>query len=317
MLVSVAVITYNSSKTILETLNSILIQSYGSQNIELIISDDASQDNTVAIIEDWLTSNQSYFSKVVFIRNPINQGVSCNINKAWKKVSSDWVKSIAGDDLLHPKCIELNVKYVNSNPNCRALFSKMQMFGRFQNIIPTPYELKWFKKNREIQYKYFKSFAFNIAPSSFLDMNILREIGYADEKYKMLEDLPLWLKIIEYGYKLHFLDEITVYYRMHDSISTVTKERYINPAFIKELILVYTDQGGCFLKNPCMEWVRMEKLINYKLMIKISEFNNNEKNRNTKILNTLLWLVRPAHTLNYLISIIYNNIYSEENIDHK
>lgn len=51
-LVSVIVITYNSAKYVLETLESIRVQSY--QNIELIISDDCSKDNTIDICRNWI-----------------------------------------------------------------------------------------------------------------------------------------------------------------------------------------------------------------------------------------------------------------------
>ena len=51
-LVSVPVITYNSAKFVLETLESIKAQTY--QNIELVISDDCSTDNTVQICRDWV-----------------------------------------------------------------------------------------------------------------------------------------------------------------------------------------------------------------------------------------------------------------------
>jgi len=44
-LVSIVVVTYNSSSTILETLDSIKAQTY--RNIELIVSDDHSTDNTI------------------------------------------------------------------------------------------------------------------------------------------------------------------------------------------------------------------------------------------------------------------------------
>jgi len=50
--VSVAVITYNSAETVLETLDSIATQTYGTENIELIISDDASTDKTVHVIDE-------------------------------------------------------------------------------------------------------------------------------------------------------------------------------------------------------------------------------------------------------------------------
>ncbi|WP_305373326.1 glycosyltransferase family 2 protein [Photobacterium leiognathi] len=50
--VCVGIITYNSENTIVETLNSIVNQSY--KNIKIIISDDNSHDNTVEVIHDWV-----------------------------------------------------------------------------------------------------------------------------------------------------------------------------------------------------------------------------------------------------------------------
>ena len=54
-LVSVVVITYNSSQTVVETLDSIKTQTY--QNIELIVSDDCSSDNTVEVVQNGIDEN--------------------------------------------------------------------------------------------------------------------------------------------------------------------------------------------------------------------------------------------------------------------
>ena len=61
-LVSVSVITYNSSKTVLETLESVKTQTY--PNIELIISDDCSPDNTVEVCREWIEQNKERFVRI-------------------------------------------------------------------------------------------------------------------------------------------------------------------------------------------------------------------------------------------------------------
>ena len=78
-LVSVVVITYNSSKYILECLDSIYNQTY--QKIELIISDDCSKDNTVEICRDWLAVNDDRFLGTNLVLSEINTGVSANCNR--------------------------------------------------------------------------------------------------------------------------------------------------------------------------------------------------------------------------------------------
>src|SRR5690606_20262089 len=116
MLISVTVISYNSSKTILDTLDSVLRQTYGSTNIELVISDDGSKDSTLEIIYEWCHKHREVFSNIVVIEAEKNVGVSGNCNAAWRACSGVWVKTIAADDILIDSCIELNAKYVNQNP---------------------------------------------------------------------------------------------------------------------------------------------------------------------------------------------------------
>lgn len=296
MLVSVAIITYNSSKTVLETLDSTLKQSYGSKNIELIISDDASSDNTVEIVNKWIASHKDFFHKVIFIQNSINRGVSANINTAWKAVSSEWVKSIAGDDLLHERCIELNVKYIKDNSDCKILFSKMQMFGRFNHIIPTPYNARLFDKNSKQQYNWLRTFSFNMAPSAFISHKLLEEVGYANETYRMIEDLPLWLKITKAGHKLYYTDVVTVYYRIDDSIS-VPKDKYINELFLKDLLNIYIDNRTSFIKEPFINMVIVEKIINYKLTLFISKMTNNNPSACTMLASNTIRLLQPLHAV--------------------
>ena len=56
-LVSVIVVSYNSEKTIIETLDSILMQTY--KNIEIVVSDDKSSDRTISIVKEWMQKNGS------------------------------------------------------------------------------------------------------------------------------------------------------------------------------------------------------------------------------------------------------------------
>lgn len=76
-LISVVVITYNSSNTIIETLESISRQSY--PNIELIISDDCSKDDTVNKAQNWINSNGV---KGLVITAVKNEGIPANVNSA-------------------------------------------------------------------------------------------------------------------------------------------------------------------------------------------------------------------------------------------
>ena len=125
-LVSVNVLMYNSSKYILETLESIKAQTY--QNIELIMSDDKSTDNTVQICEKWIAKNKDRFATYQILVPDHNTGQSGNYNRAFRAATGEWIKEIDGDDLLLPNCLTDLVEYVNANPEAKYVFGKATYF---------------------------------------------------------------------------------------------------------------------------------------------------------------------------------------------
>ncbi|RRO08357.1 glycosyltransferase family 2 protein [Pectobacterium aquaticum] len=244
-LVSVTVISFNSSSTILETLDSILDQSYGSENIELIISDDGSKDNTIDVINLWLKNNEVFFKRVKLIANSINSGVPKNCNLAWKAASCDWIKTIAGDDILLTNCLELNMNEVNKKPDVAVMFSLMD--GFFVNNLndkvlktsyPPKYQQKILLSSANEQLKYLRYGDISGAPTAFINKKKLVEINYADERMQLIEDLPMWYNFVRSGHKLHFFPERTVLYRMDGDSITNSKSRLINVNFINDLMRV-------------------------------------------------------------------------------
>ena len=299
--ISVAVITYNSSQTVTETLDSIYHQSYGAENIELIISDDASSDNTVEIIENWLKHHQSSFSKVVFFKNEVNGGVSKNINVAWTASTSEWIKSIAGDDILLPSCLDDNVDYVlkREHENIGAVFSSMQVFYVDEQLnkvntylMPSPAYYHFFDLTAESQYDYLKINGIPIAPSSFIKRSALISVDYADERFRLIEDYPLWLKLTKCGYILKFFNKKTVQYRKSDSISSsrskIINERYFNEMKLIDDVVVIPDlkKSQCILKLRKKAWPRT--------MLYVAGIFNNTPSVLSRIIVSLVNVLKPG-----------------------
>ena len=120
-LVSIIVITYNSAKYVVETLESAKAQTY--RDIELIISDDCSSDDTVEICKNWMTDNLERFVRTELITFDHNTGISSNCNRGLTAAKGEWVKFIAGDDVLLDKCIGLNINYVKKHSEIEVLHS--------------------------------------------------------------------------------------------------------------------------------------------------------------------------------------------------
>ena len=291
MKVSVAVISYNAENTILATLDSILAQDYGADRIELLISDDASTDATVETARVWLENNKTQFYATQLIVNKENLGVSANYNVACKACAAQWIKVIAADDLLLDNCISSNMRYVIQNPSAKAVFSYMKCFGANEHIFPSASSLSFFRLCAKKQNLYLRYFSFNIAPTQFINSDLLKNIGYADEKYRLVEDLPLWLKITANDVRLHFTDAVTVKYRVGNSVST-TLEKFINKDFVNCCLLI--NQEGKVERFPSLWFFlnREERIIlRYKLFL--SKVFGNRKDRIKILLFNMVWLITP------------------------
>lgn len=294
--VTVVVITYNSAATIKETLYSVLKQSYGSCFIELIISDDASSDNTKAVIESWLLLHSDSFYSVKTIFNTENGGVSKNCNIAWKSATSEWIKTIAGDDILAEDCIDKNVYFIRKNPEAKVFFSKMAHFSKrideHKKITPSLECEKFFDLTSFEQYEFLLRNSFNVAPTSFIKKEILERVGYCDEKYRLIEDLPLWLKLTKAGYKLFYFDSVTVFYRVADSISN-SKSRLVNVSFICQLIFLHENEIWPNL-HGFSKWRVLDKKVEFLSWLLSARIFNNKRHFFSLALQKSISMFRPS-----------------------
>jgi alpha-1,3-rhamnosyltransferase len=96
-LVSIIVITYNSGRYVLETLNSIWYQTY--EDMELVVSDDFSTDDTLVLCKKWIAAHKTRFTSCKIIESDENNGITKNCNRGLYASSGQWVKIIAGDDV--------------------------------------------------------------------------------------------------------------------------------------------------------------------------------------------------------------------------
>jgi alpha-1,3-rhamnosyltransferase len=233
-LVSIIVITYNSSKYVLETLESAKAQTY--QNIELIVSDDCSTDDTVEICRKWIEDNRDRFVRTELITFEKNTGIPANCNRSFKAAQGEWVKAIAGDDLLKFNCIEIFMKFITENTyrTAKCVFSLQQSFqdsfhkNNFKNIEPLVDNHVLYSPNSTAkeQFKSLIRLEKSIpGPTSFFNRKLVEDIGWFFEKYTLLEDFPLYLRILESGNKIFFINDITVYYRIHsESITKIDRQ---------------------------------------------------------------------------------------------
>jgi glycosyltransferase involved in cell wall biosynthesis len=214
-LITVVVVACNSGKYIRETLDSILSQKY--DPIELFVADDASTDDTVAIAWDWLAIHGSRFVSARILKNRVNTGISGNCNQALREARGAWLKLVAADDLLEPSCLGDCIAHVDSRVS--VLFSRMEIIdeqGRVRGEYRYPEAFFSYPQRRQLACLLHRNCL--PAPTAFIRVSDLEEMGGFDENYPMIEDLPLWIKLVQKGKVIKGLDKRTARYRVHQSL---------------------------------------------------------------------------------------------------
>lgn len=252
--VSVLVIAYNSSQTILETLNSIAAQTY--PYLELIVADDCSTDNTKAIAQAWMRVHSARFLRMEVVAQPRNLGVGKNVNAAYAAARCEWVKSIAADDIMMPSCVEDYVHFVSTHSCDGFVLSNMRLFYEENGAKRYSYDaLLRFRlhklngmSNRE-QYIDMLKGRVLASPSIFVKREVLEAIGGYDTTYKNHEDWLTYLHYLEAGYTFAFMDKISISYRIAPSVSHPAREEVFNIAHIQNVFRIQREY--C---NPRIRW---------------------------------------------------------------
>lgn len=238
--VSVAVTTYNSAPYVVETLESIYQQTYDA--IALIISDDFSTDGTLELVDEWIAQDRirDRFVSIEVITVPKNTGVSANCNRCIAASKSEWVKFIAGDDILLPNCIEDNMQFAESTTDANIIFSQVKVYQddfkeiNFVRTTPEdfPNNLMHSSYSAHDQYQLLLVLdRIHYTPSYFFNKKALLKVGGYDESNRLVEDYPMWLKLTASGEKLQYFHKPTVGYRIHSkSTNNVSDDVLFKPS---------------------------------------------------------------------------------------
>src|SRR5690554_5026853 len=227
-LVSVVLITYNSAKYVLDTLESVKNQTW--DNIELIISDDGSNDDTITICSKWLIENQDRFNNAVLLTVAENTGIPANCNRGLRAVNGQWIKTISGDDILLNNCISDNLQYARRFPEASFVVSDIKeidengMTIRDEVINEGVIFIAGMPSTKKQLKAYTRWPVFLNVPTFFCRTEIIEKIGYCDEDFRIYEDTTMVIRMMEEGVRMYYMQQPTVAYRVHrNSISRSEK----------------------------------------------------------------------------------------------
>lgn len=231
-LVSLIIITYNSSAYIIDTLDSARDQTY--KNIELIITDDGSTDQTADLCREWIAENNTRFARAELITSRVNTGIPANMNRALERARGEWVKGLAGDDIFTRDCIATFMEYIAAQKEeISILYSNyIRFFGNALNSgeVAVNNFTRFYAEGITAREQYELLLRENqvFGSTVMIKRELLVKTNGFDERFRLLEDWPLWVRITGMGYKMHYLDKPLIYYRIHGTnLSQTTLENYI------------------------------------------------------------------------------------------
>lgn len=306
-LVSIIVITYNSSKYVLETLESAKAQTY--QNIELIISDDCSADNTIEICNKWVKENSQRFSRIDIVTSNHNTGIPANCNRGANSAKGEWVKIIAGDDMLLLNCIETNINFINST-KADLVFSKLRKnYGDKVEETNPNLENKYVRfsnlKSKNQMKLYLSSFfSFSLpAPTFFIKTDVIKAVAGFDERFALYEDRPFIIKTLLNNYKWFFLNEHTIDYNVMETNNSLTNsDFYCN----EKLLFNVTKYYHLVLRDILLSnWMFLSFIhINVYFMHIRIVIKNGNKRTNIQIIARLVKLLSPLYVIRKIFSFL-------------
>lgn len=227
--VSVVIPVYNGEKYLKKCLDNLCNQTL--DNIEIIIINDASVDNTSKILNDY----KKKYKNIKIINNKNNKGIGYNRNKGIKEASGEFISFVDCDDYIDKSMLEkMYNKAIKDNSElviCNYFMMRENGTEIKNDINIVDETSKTLKNNNNLLLD------INLSPwNKLYKKELIEDISFA-EKIKY-EDAPFVVKTLNRANRISFVDEKLYYYIIHSkSETTVVDKRVFDIFKVLDLIL--------------------------------------------------------------------------------
>ena len=252
-LVTVCIPTYNQEEYIEGTIESVLSQ--GIDDIQIIISDDSSQDKTPDILKRFKKKHPNLIE--IFLHKK-NQGVSKNISSMYPHIRGKYVCWIGGDDVFLPNKLRKQLEFMEANPLYVMSYHNVWVQDQHKG---SRYKYNGFLGQKSFSGKIDRDLIINRCFVSAMSIMVRKSVVKTTHHNVSLGPSNDWLFAIEVSMKgpVKFLDEVLgIYYRHEKNITRtqITHER-------EEEIYDYLEKKYGRLYKPEIQKGRSTLYINY------------------------------------------------------
>lgn len=208
--VTVIVTLYDYARYVEECLDSIAAQTQ--PDIELIVIDDHSKDDGLAVVERWLGRNEAAFAGYRVVSHAENMGLSYARNTAFGLAHADRVFVMDADNALYPRAVERCMVAMDGAGSAGA-YTQLERFGDRSGIG----EADFWSKERFKPKNYIDAMALIAKPAW------QRVGGFSQLVANGWEDYDFWCKFVEHGLECTFVPEVLCRYRTHGGSMSATE----------------------------------------------------------------------------------------------
>ncbi len=204
--ISIITPSFNQGQFIEQTIQSVLSQNY--PNLEYIVMDGGSTDNTLDILKKY-EDKLKWFSEK-------DKGQSDAINKGLKMAYGDIVAWLNSDDYYLPGTLAKVATFFDKNSQAKWVS------GDYQIVDEKGKDIHSFVIGYKRLLRLFNSYStlsfanYIIQPSTFWRRELISEIGYLNEEYRYCMDYDLWLRFMK-NYPLHIIPSPLSAFRVHST----------------------------------------------------------------------------------------------------
>ena len=225
-LVSIITPLYNQERYVIETILSVLSQTY--LNIEYIVINDGSTDGSRSLIEK--------FNDRITIIDQDNQGQAATLNRGWEIAKGKYIGYLSSDDILYPQCIERVVKALEGDssavcafPDCDLISSESKVL---KNNVCRSFDLEQLVVDQRC----------HIGVGALWRASTHRQIGGWRSDLKLAPDREYWMRLANHG-RFLFLGTTLAGYRLHpNSISSSVTSEDVSLEYVKVLDDYFTSK---------------------------------------------------------------------------
>lgn len=212
--VSIVLPVYNGAEYLSESIQSCLIQTH--RNLQLVIVDDCSTDNTPQIIEQFAERDH----RITRIRNETNLHLPGALNVGFRHSTGDLLSWTSHDNCYAPDAIETMVRQLCSRPRVGLVYSAFRHINEMGRVDP---RIVYLPPPRLLP------FVNSVGPCFLYRRTVYEAIGDYDEKVEYQEDYDYWLRVSKRFRLMRF--HIPLYYYRRNSKS-MTARRIEHPEIV-------------------------------------------------------------------------------------